>query len=132
MTSHYLGKTVDKEHQASDWAKRPLSSQQLDYAALDAAISPQLTAKALESVDARIVIQNNVIGDPPRIQRWDGDEGLKKEIESWQFEIFTEDPAEINKFQAKQIVGTNWVVAENWITGELLRPDEHLNHTQPK
>ena len=33
-----LGASLDKGEQTSDWARRPLSPQQLDYAALDAEI----------------------------------------------------------------------------------------------
>jgi hypothetical protein len=112
MTSHYLGKTVDKECQVSDWMARPLTNKQSDYAALDAAISPALVEKALESVDARIN------GDLPRIERWQGDEGLSKAIESWRFFILeSDDPTTIQKLQAKQIVGPSWTVAQSWITG---------------
>jgi hypothetical protein len=112
MTSHYLGKTVDKECQVSDWAARPLTQHQLDYAALDAAISPLLTEKVLESIQGRIN------GDKPLIERWDGDEGLAKEIDSWRFFFLqTEDRNAIKKLQAKQIVGSSWIVTQNWITG---------------
>lgn len=33
---------TDKAQQMSDWAARPLSSRQLQYAALDAVVLPQL------------------------------------------------------------------------------------------
>jgi prolyl-tRNA editing enzyme YbaK/EbsC (Cys-tRNA(Pro) deacylase) len=38
----FLGKRLDKREQCSDWAQRPLSQSQLDYALLDAAILPRL------------------------------------------------------------------------------------------
>jgi hypothetical protein len=113
MTSHYLGKTVDKDYQVSDWSARPLTSQQLNYAALDAAIPPRLTEKVLESIDARIN------GDRPLIERWDGDKGLANEIESWRFLVIrSEDPEDISNPQAKRIVGSSWIVAQSWITGK--------------
>ncbi|MCA9559229.1 MAG: ribonuclease D [Myxococcales bacterium] len=40
-----LGFTLDKGPQMSDWARRPLSTAQLRYAALDAAVLPLLYAR---------------------------------------------------------------------------------------
>ena len=38
----------------TDWAVRALTSQQLEYAALDAAVTPRLTERVLESIEARV------------------------------------------------------------------------------
>ncbi|CAN0582560.1 unnamed protein product, partial [Laminaria digitata] len=32
----YLGKSLDKKHQTSSWARRPLKESQMNYAACDA------------------------------------------------------------------------------------------------
>ena len=42
----------------TDWGKRELAPEQLEYAALDAAVTPKLLEKVLESVDARISIDH--------------------------------------------------------------------------
>lgn len=113
LCQHYFGKTLDKENQVSDWSVRPLSEQQIEYASLDAAISPLLAEKALETVGARID------GDRPCIERWHGDESLSKGIYSWRFLFLqTEDQKVIRKLNAKQFVGESWVVTQSWITGQ--------------
>jgi ribonuclease D len=38
VAEHLFGLTLDKSFQQSDWRKRPLSREQLDYAALDAVV----------------------------------------------------------------------------------------------
>ena len=43
VTEFIIGKCVDKEKQVSDWSVRPLSEEQIEYAALDAAVSPVLS-----------------------------------------------------------------------------------------
>jgi ribonuclease D len=35
LVEHYLRKRLDKSHRYTDWIKRPLDQEQLDYAALD-------------------------------------------------------------------------------------------------
>ncbi len=35
LVEHYLRKNLDKSHRYTDWTKRPLDQEQLDYAALD-------------------------------------------------------------------------------------------------
>lgn len=42
VAEHLLGLRLDKTFQRSDWRKRPLSGQQLDYAALDAQVALQV------------------------------------------------------------------------------------------
>eukprot|EP00537_Pseudo-nitzschia_pungens_P001816 CAMPEP_0172373584 /NCGR_PEP_ID=MMETSP1060-20121228/52355_1 /TAXON_ID=37318 /ORGANISM="Pseudo-nitzschia pungens, Strain cf. cingulata" /LENGTH=87 /DNA_ID=CAMNT_0013099967 /DNA_START=23 /DNA_END=283 /DNA_ORIENTATION=- len=54
MASHYLEMSLDKEHQLTDWAVRDLTSEQLEYAALDAAVPAALLEKVLESIDAHV------------------------------------------------------------------------------
>lgn len=113
MTSHYMGKTVDKACQISDWKARPLSDSQKAYAALDAAVAPALAEKAFSSIDAQISAQI------PRIERWEGDDGLSKAIDSFRFSIVEiEDGKTAKKLQARQIVGDDWIATQTWITGQ--------------
>ena len=124
LCQHYFGKTLDKENQVSDWSIRPLSEQQIEYASMDAAISPLLAEKALETVRAHIN------GDRPRIERWHDDEALSKGIYSWRFFFLqTEDQKAIRKLNAKQFVGDSWVVTQSWITGQ--DPPEVLSIPSP-
>ena len=44
VVSHYIGVTLSKVHQKSNWSLRPLSQGQLDYAAEDTAYLPTLYA----------------------------------------------------------------------------------------
>jgi prolyl-tRNA editing enzyme YbaK/EbsC (Cys-tRNA(Pro) deacylase) len=117
MASHYMGKTVDKTCQISDWKARPLTSSQKAYAALDAAVAPALAEKAYSSIDASI---NPLI---PRIERWEGDEGLSKAIDCLRFSfVEIEDAKAAKKLQAKQIVGDYWIAMQTW-TVEQDAPD---------
>mmetsp|Transcript_31120 Transcript_31120/g.34824 ORF Transcript_31120/g.34824 Transcript_31120/m.34824 type:complete len:763 (-) Transcript_31120:523-2811(-) len=125
MTSHYLGLTLDKECQLTDWAVRALSLKQLEYAALDAAVTPILAERVLESIGAIICMdqigQNKSIDCIlPFIQRWDGDLSLLKEIVSWRFLLLPEstDETTISKMQAKKIVGSSWVASSICISGQ--------------
>ena len=111
----------------TDWSIRPLSSQQLEYAALDAACTPQLTERVLESIGANIsmdqlqqVDQNTDTTFLPVIQRWDDDLSLIMEIFSYRFLLLPEntDEASISEMQARQIVGSSWVATSVWIAGE--------------
>jgi DNA polymerase-1 len=38
LTQHFLGVQLDKDEQASDWSREPLSPEQIAYAAMDAAV----------------------------------------------------------------------------------------------
>ena len=114
LTSHYLGRYMDKEQQVSDWASRPLTSSQVEYAALDAAVSPVLVEKTLESVDASIVGSSL-----PHIERWDGDSSFDKSVRSLRF-IFLPPESDnmIRRLHAKQIVGSAWIATQDWSVGQ--------------
>lgn len=49
MATRHLGIELDKKHQRSNWALRPLSDEQLDYAAKDVVIALMLYQKAINS-----------------------------------------------------------------------------------
>lgn len=53
LVAELLEFDLPKESQRSDWLKRPLSEQQLRYAALDAACLPELYAKLLALIEER-------------------------------------------------------------------------------
>jgi prolyl-tRNA editing enzyme YbaK/EbsC (Cys-tRNA(Pro) deacylase) len=118
LSEHYLGKTLDKEQQLSDWSARPLLPVQMEYASLDAAIAPALVEKTLESIAASIKIMG---GDKqPRIERWTDDSSFTKSIQSERFLCLPNpaDPNLIEKVDAKQIMGPSWIAAQDWITGD--------------
>ena len=45
-----LGKPLDKRCQMSDWEQRPLSERQVEYAAMDAWVLPQLLERLMEEL----------------------------------------------------------------------------------
>jgi len=134
MSSHYLGMTLDKEHQMTDWSVRDLTPEQLEYAALDAAVTPKLIEKVLESIKGSISLDHLLEQETaeqqqkqddtsvkaslhgPVIRRWDGDDALVKEIVSWRFLLFPEktDERTIGEMQAKQIIGPSWIASSVW------------------
>ena len=50
-----LGRRLDKRAQCSDWARRPLSPGQVEYAALDAVVLLRLQARLEEEVGDELV-----------------------------------------------------------------------------
>jgi DNA polymerase I-like protein with 3'-5' exonuclease and polymerase domains len=56
VASRYLGETVDKAEQLSDWSGE-LSEAQLEYAARDAAVLPRLREKQIEKLKADVLFK---------------------------------------------------------------------------
>ncbi len=52
VSEHLFGLKLDKTYQQSDWRRRPLSREQLDYAALDAQIALRVFQELTERLDA--------------------------------------------------------------------------------
>lgn len=52
VSDHLFGMRLDKTYQLSDWRKRPLSREQLDYAALDAQIALQVFQELAERLES--------------------------------------------------------------------------------
>src|SRR6185369_5797978 len=51
VSDHLFGVKLDKQYQQSDWRRRPLSRQQLDYAALDAQVALQVFQALAERLE---------------------------------------------------------------------------------
>ena len=51
VSEHLFGLRLDKTYQQSDWRRRPLSREQLDYAALDARIALQVFQELAERLE---------------------------------------------------------------------------------
>ncbi|MFN0109579.1 MAG: HRDC domain-containing protein [Blastocatellia bacterium] len=52
VSDHLFGLRLDKTYQLSNWKRRPLSREQLDYAALDAQIALQVYQELAERLDS--------------------------------------------------------------------------------
>ncbi|MGD8278793.1 MAG: HRDC domain-containing protein [Gemmatimonadota bacterium] len=52
LAQRHLGVRLDKTHQRADWAKRPLSEEQLEYAAEDTRHLPALRDRLAESLES--------------------------------------------------------------------------------
>ena len=50
VVQFFLGQTLDKTEQVSDWGANELSNSQVEYAARDAAIMPEVRAKLDERI----------------------------------------------------------------------------------
>lgn len=53
----YVGEDLDKTEQASDWSVRPLSPEQLEYAALDVIFLPELREALVEEIVAKKLVK---------------------------------------------------------------------------
>ncbi|CAJ1956337.1 unnamed protein product [Cylindrotheca closterium] len=126
LTAHYLQKSISKECQVSNWSARPLGQNQLEYAAIDAAIGPVLVENAMESINATMVnVTSNEIS--PKVERWEGDDGMSKVICNWRFTHFQcgggrseHEKYKLDKLKAGQVFGgdSSWTVSQNWIVGK--------------
>jgi ribonuclease D len=80
IVSKYLNIELPKSETLSDWSKRPLTPQQLEYAAEDVLLLPSLWARLLEGVDKhgrRQVLQQacqehrqHILNPPSLDERW--------------------------------------------------------------
>ena len=121
VTEFLIGKTIDKHQQVSDWAVRPLSEEQIEYAALDAAVSPLLLEKSLQMAEAGIITEDESRSSSfLQLGRWEDDTMFTGAVMSWRFFVLdtSNDPgAAIRKLKAKRIVGDAYVVTQRWHTG---------------
>jgi len=57
-----LKKNMDKTFQCSDWVSRPLSSQQIQYAALDAIVPPILVSHVIQATNLANWVRSETLG----------------------------------------------------------------------
>jgi prolyl-tRNA editing enzyme YbaK/EbsC (Cys-tRNA(Pro) deacylase) len=114
LTEHFVGRTLNKEEQISDWSTRPLTAEQIEYAALDSVVTPLIVEKVLDAAGAGFF-------EKPQVGRWKDDASFRESIKSWRF-IFlddTTDPQALKRLCAKKaIVGSSFIVDQQWNTGE--------------
>lgn len=112
MAEFFLKKTLNKEQQVSNWSVRPMTSAQLDYASLDAAITPHLIEHILDLV-------NGTIDPSPTLGRWDNDTAFADALKSWKFIVLNqkENSTAIQRLNAKRVVGPSFIVSQSWISG---------------
>lgn len=113
LTEAFLGKPLSKEQQCSNWARRPLTREQINYAALDAAVTPAVVEHLLEVVGASVSTR-------PAIERWEGDKDFASILVSYRFLFLSDDQqndASIRKLKARRMIGNRYVVTQCWIAG---------------
>jgi prolyl-tRNA editing enzyme YbaK/EbsC (Cys-tRNA(Pro) deacylase) len=114
LTEHFVGRTLNKEEQISDWSIRPLTAEQVEYAALDSVAPPLIVEKVLHVAGVGFF-------EKPQIGRWKDDASYQEAIKSWRF-IFLDDatdPEALKRLCAKKvIVGSSFIVDQQWNTGE--------------
>lgn len=114
LTEHVMGRSINKEQQCSDWSLRPLTPAQIEYAALDAVVTPVLVEKLVSLSDAKFY-------EKPQLGRWQDDTSFTDAITSWRFVLLDaedQNPSVLRKLNAKRIIGNPYVVTQNWITGD--------------
>ena len=128
MTECFFEKTMNKDQQVSDWSTRPLSMEQMEYASLDAVVTPCLVEHLLSLVDA-------TFDETPKLSRWEGDNSFTDALRSWKYFVLSpeKDNATIQRLNAKRVVGQSFVLTQSWITGREMpnEPDVPKNPNQP-
>ncbi|VEU34764.1 unnamed protein product [Pseudo-nitzschia multistriata] len=99
LTKLVLGYSVAKEQQCSNWEARPLTSNQVEYAALDCALPPRLLDQMTEGSGTARMKQV-----------------LPQVTSSWRFQTIDSDQkVAIQLLKAKRVVGNTFVVSQNWL-----------------
>ena len=116
LTEHFLDRSVNKEQQVSDWSQRPLTREQIQYAALDAAVTAALVKQFFETLELF------VFAPGPELGRWKGDTSFMKMLTSYKF-LFLQLDADfhvIKKLKAKAVISGYplLVVTQMWTTTE--------------
>jgi hypothetical protein len=116
LTEWFLKRTLNKEQQCSDWSQRPLTTAQVEYAALDAAVTPCIVDTILTMSDVKFMLYGNM----PQLGRWKDDISFSEAITSWRFLFLNSDTPRkaAKKLRAQRIVGSPYVVTQLWSTGQ--------------
>lgn len=99
LTKLVLGCNIAKEQQCSNWEARPLTQNQIEYAALDCALPPRLLDQMTEgSGTAKMK------------------EVLRQVTSSWRFRVLDSDQKDaIRLLKANRVVGNTFVVSQSWL-----------------
>ncbi len=115
MTEIFLQRTLNKEEQISDWSIRPLSHSQVEYAALDAIVTPYIADRFLSSVRARFTASPTIT-----LGRMENDTAFKGFLTSWRFlPIHATETIAIQRWNAKRLVGDSFLVSQTWTSGDI-------------
>lgn len=99
LTKLVLGYNITKEQQCSNWEARPLTSNQVEYAALDCALPPRLLDQMTEGSGTAKMKQV-----------------LPQVTSSWKFQTLDSDQKDaIQLLKAKRVVGNTFLVSQNWL-----------------
>ncbi|CAB9503920.1 Pfam:3_5_exonuc [Seminavis robusta] len=116
LTEHFLEKSVNKAQQVSDWSQRPLTAQQLEYAALDAAVTQALLKQFFQEMEVSVFLPG------PEVGRWKGDATYSKLLTSWRFLFLQPDTDDtvMKKLKAKSVLSNQplLIVSQTWSTAD--------------
>jgi hypothetical protein len=125
MVEHYLKRSIDKRQQCSDWSARPLTSAQMEYAALDAAIGPVILEQHFLTAVANAP-QLQIMTAPLQIGRWKDDVSFAECITSWEFVVASATGKDVVPTASIKQRGKNYrrlfgnlppIITHRWITG---------------
>ena len=102
LTRMVLQHDLSKEQQCSDWEQRPLSREQIEYAALDCALPARLLDVMAEGCG-----------------RSKTESILNQSTSSWRFiTVDSDDQNAITLLKDKRVVGNTFAVSQSWVTGK--------------
>ena len=119
LSDRLLDKPLWKREQISDWSSRPLTSEQSEYAALDAAVLPAILEKAVRLIDGRWEDYNMKNGSL-RLCRHKEDMVFARSVVSMRFSFLDRDNlVAIRKLKARRLssLSDQWIVTQSWVTG---------------
>lgn len=102
LTRMALSYDLSKSQQCSDWENRPLSREQIEYAALDCALPARLLDVMAEGAG-----------------RSKSESILNQSTSSWRFiTVDSDDQNAITLLKAKRVVGNTFAVSQSWLAGK--------------
>lgn len=113
MTERFVSFRMNKTEQVSDWSVRPLLPEQVEYAALDAAVTPAIAERLIGEIRAHFCTC------PVSLQRRNGDTAFAESLLSYKFHLYpSTETAAIQKWNAKRLVGDYFLVSQTWTATE--------------